>query len=54
VPRGPGSAENRTQERHGGPGAAERANGRVLVWGPHWALGLYGAASDQARNRAKT
>src|SRR6185437_14788317 len=28
---------------------AERANGRVLVWGPHWAVRLYGESSERAR-----
>src|SRR4029079_107970 len=36
----PGAAatQHGRQKRYGGRGAAERANGREQVWGPHWAV----------------
>src|SRR6185437_9532650 len=43
------AAQDRTQKQDCGRGAAERANGRVLVWGPHWAVRLYGESSERAR-----
>src|SRR5204862_8271490 len=48
------AAENGRQDQYGGRGAAERADGRKLVWDPHWGVRLYGAKPSPARIRTQT